>query len=132
MTNQINRLNDRRVRSLQKRGRYADGGGYEDGYGGYSDGYGGSAGETGDEVPDRENVILVSNHQEMVDIPVLFSFAYAKRRLGDMKFFAKDIIKYVPGFGWGLLFLDCLFVKRNWTSDKEKIDQVLGVAEGAG
>jgi len=33
----------------------------------------------------------------------------------------KDVLKYIPGIGWGMLFLDCLFVKRNWHSDKSKI-----------
>jgi len=76
---------------------------------------------SGDDVPAGENAVLVVNHQEMVDIPVLFSLAWRKKRLGDMKWFVKDIVKYVPGFGWGLAFLDTLFVKRNWTADKNKI-----------
>jgi len=78
----------------------------------------------GDEVPARENAVVLMNHQEMTDIAVLFSFARAKKRLGDLKWFVKDIVKYVPGVGWGMLFLDCLYVKRNWTSDKEYVHRV--------
>lgn len=75
----------------------------------------------GDSLPAKESVLLVSNHQEMSDILALFFLAQAKERLGDLKFYAKDILKYVPGVGWGMLFLDCIFVKRNWTADRDHI-----------
>lgn len=76
---------------------------------------------TGDQTPMEENVILVSNHQQMPDITAIMALARSKKRLGDLKFFVKDIIKWVPGIGWGMLFLDCLFIKRNWASDAEHI-----------
>ena len=79
---------------------------------------------SGDEVPMRENAVVISNHQQMPDIPVLLWFAKSKDRLGDLKWFVKDVIKYVPGIGWGMLFLDCPFIKRDWTSDKEYIKKV--------
>ncbi len=79
---------------------------------------------SGDNVPKRENAIVVLNHQEMADIPVIFSFARAKERVGDLKWFVKDILKYVPGIGWGMLFLDCPFIKRNWTADRDYIHRV--------
>jgi len=76
---------------------------------------------TGDTIPVRENAIVMCNHQEMTDIAVLFFLAKQSKRLGDMKWFAKDVIKYVPRVGWGMLFLDCIYVKRDWYSDKNKI-----------
>ena len=79
---------------------------------------------SGDDVPMRENAIVVLNHQEMADITVTFSFARAKGRVGDLKWFVKDILKYVPGVGWGMLFLDCPFIKRNWTADRDYIHRV--------
>ncbi len=79
---------------------------------------------SGDDVPPRENAIVILNHQTMSDIPVIFSLARLKRRLGDLKWFAKDVLKYVPGVGWGLLFLDCVFVKRNWADDRDSIRRV--------
>lgn len=79
---------------------------------------------TGDDVPKAENAIVLPNHQEMSDIPTIFRFARKKDRLGDLKWFVKDILKYVPGVGWGMVFLDCLFIKRDWTSDKDKIKAV--------
>jgi 1-acyl-sn-glycerol-3-phosphate acyltransferase len=79
---------------------------------------------TGDEIPQDENAILVVNHQSMSDIPVLLNYGYRHRRLGDMKWYVKDVLKWVPGIGWGMLFLDCLFIKRNWAADKAGIEKV--------
>jgi 1-acyl-sn-glycerol-3-phosphate acyltransferase len=79
---------------------------------------------SGDNVPERENAIVVLNHQDMADITVTFTLARSKKRIGDLKWFVKDVLKYVPGVGWGMLFLDCLFVKRNWTDDREYILRV--------
>jgi len=42
---------------------------------------------TGDNVPDRENAIIVANHQQMPDILILMAFARRKKCLGDLKFF---------------------------------------------
>ncbi|MDA3862757.1 MAG: lysophospholipid acyltransferase family protein [Deltaproteobacteria bacterium] len=79
---------------------------------------------SGDRIPADENAIVFANHQEMTDIPVLLFLAKQKQRLGDLKWFAKYPIKYVPGVGWGLMFLDCLFVKRNWSQDKDFINNL--------
>ena len=78
---------------------------------------------TGDEVPVRENAIVVVNHQEMSDITYLFFFAQSKHRLGDLKWFVKDIMKWVPGVGWGMVFLGCLFVKRDWMADRASVQR---------
>ena len=79
---------------------------------------------SGDKVPPRENALVLANHQQMPDINVIMSFAYRKHRLGDLKFFVKDILKYVPGIGWGMLFLDCPFVKRDWEKDREYVTRI--------
>ncbi len=76
---------------------------------------------TGDEIPMHENAIVFANHQQMPDILVVMMLARRKDRLGDMKWFVKEPLKYVPGVGWGMQFLDCLFVKRDWLADKRKI-----------
>lgn len=77
---------------------------------------------TGDDVPMRENAIVVVNHQNMADITFLMAYARSKDRLGDLKWFVKKPIKYVPGVGWGMVFLDCLFVERQWTADRSSIE----------
>ncbi len=79
---------------------------------------------TGDAIPRDENAVLVVNHQSMADIPVLLDYAFRHRRLGNLKWYVKDVLKWVPGIGWGMLFLDCLFIKRNWAADKAGIERV--------
>jgi lysocardiolipin and lysophospholipid acyltransferase len=86
--------------------------------------YGTDATIDGDDVPAGENAIVLCNHQSMSDITVLFELAYRKGRLGDLKWYVKDILKWVPGIGWGMVFLDCIFVRRNWTQDKEHIRRI--------
>jgi 1-acyl-sn-glycerol-3-phosphate acyltransferase len=79
---------------------------------------------TGDPIPRRENALLVPNHQSMADVMVLLCCAWRCRRLGDVKFFVKDVVKWFPGFGWGMKFLDCVFVKRDWAKDKGSIEKL--------
>jgi 1-acyl-sn-glycerol-3-phosphate acyltransferase len=76
---------------------------------------------SGDDLPMRENAVVFSNHQQMPDITFLLFLARTKGTLGDVKWFAKDIIKYVPTIGWGMAFLGCPFVKRDWNKDRENI-----------
>ncbi|MBI3558153.1 MAG: acyltransferase [Deltaproteobacteria bacterium] len=76
---------------------------------------------TGDHVPSKENAIVVANHQSMADIVAIFPLGARLERLGDMKWFVKDVLKYVPGVGWGMLFLDCIFLKRDWLADRDRI-----------
>lgn len=80
----------------------------------------------GDRPRPRENTMVISNHQSMADVMVLLCLAWRCGRLGDMKVFVKDIVKYFPGVGWGMLFLDCIFVKRNWAQDQAQIDRLFG------
>lgn len=76
---------------------------------------------SGDEIPPRENALVFSNHQQMTDTTFLMFFGKDKGRLGDMKYFAKAPIKWVPIVGWGLQFIDSIFVKREWTKDVDSI-----------
>jgi 1-acyl-sn-glycerol-3-phosphate acyltransferase len=76
---------------------------------------------TGDDVPMGENALLIANHQQMPDIPAIMKFCKTKDRLGDMKYFVKKQLKWVPGMGWGMQFLDCLYIDRDWASDRQKI-----------
>lgn len=77
---------------------------------------------TGDSLPQGESVLLFCNHQQMPDILALMPLADRYGRLADMKWFAKDVIKYIPGIGWGMLFLHCIFLKRNWTADAHRVN----------
>jgi len=76
---------------------------------------------TGEDLPVAENALLVANHQQMPDILALMILARPRKRLGDLKFFVKYALKWVPGLGWGLQFLGCPFLRRDWSSDRELI-----------
>jgi len=76
---------------------------------------------SGDDLPMREDALLIANHQQMPDIPAIMKLAKTKDRLGDLKFFVKKQLKWAPGVGWGMQFLDCPFIDREWSSDREHI-----------
>lgn len=79
---------------------------------------------TGDALPRRENALILPNHQTMADVLVMMCLAWRCGRLGDMKWFVKDVVKWFPGFGWGMKFLDCIFVKRDWAKDRDGIERL--------
>ncbi len=78
---------------------------------------------TGDELDPNENALVIANHQSMTDIVILFFLAHKYGRLDDLKWFVKHEFKYVPGPGWGLQFLNTIFVKRNWFTDAKLIEE---------
>ncbi len=78
---------------------------------------------TGDKPVPGENAFLIANHQCMADIPVITLLVQNGKMLPFIKWFVKDPIKYSPGVGWGMLFLDCVFLKRDWAKDKKTIDR---------
>ncbi len=75
-------------------------------------------------IPYREDAIVIANHQSMADIVILLCPALAKGSIGHLKWMVKDIIKYIPGIGWGMLFLDCVYLKRDWARDRSTIKRV--------
>jgi len=78
---------------------------------------------TGDDIPNSENAIVITNHQSMADIIFLLCLSYEKKAVHFTKWMIKDPIKWFPGIGWGLLFLENIFLKRNWADDSQKIEK---------
>jgi 1-acyl-sn-glycerol-3-phosphate acyltransferase len=77
---------------------------------------------TGDPLPRQGSLLLVANHQQMTDICFLALLADRERAAGDLKWFVKREVRYVPLLGWGMLFLDNLFVERSWSRDRRSIE----------
>jgi 1-acyl-sn-glycerol-3-phosphate acyltransferase len=75
---------------------------------------------TGDR-PRVENTLVFANHQSMIDIILIWMWATPLRTVGWIKWFAKDSLKYVPCVGWGMMFVNTLFVKRDWAKDADSI-----------
>ena len=82
---------------------------------------------TGDELPERENVLIVPNHQQMTDIICIIVLALEHGSAGDTKWFVKDAVKFVPLLGWSMLFLNNLFVKRSWSRDQKMVEKTFSV-----
>lgn len=47
-----------------------------------------------------------------------------KKILQGCKYFAKDSLKWMPVFGWGIYLNAFIMVKRNWSEDKSRINKV--------
>lgn len=80
--------------------------------------------ESGSPLPSAENALVLVNHQCSIDINCVFSFAWRHQRLGELRWFAKAPLARVPGIGWGLRFLDTIFVTRAWEQDQRRIAEV--------
>lgn len=76
---------------------------------------------SGDSLPLHENALVLANHQSAVDTVIQLMVGHRFGRVGDMKFFVKDVLKWVPGPGWGMVFLECIFMKRNWNEDRARV-----------
>jgi 1-acyl-sn-glycerol-3-phosphate acyltransferase len=82
--------------------------------------------QSGAPIPSGENALVLVNHQSSIDINCVFSFAWRHHRLGELRWFAKAPLARVPGIGWGLRFLDTIFVTRAWEQDQRRIAEVFG------
>lgn len=79
---------------------------------------------TGDPPPDdSESVIYVANHQQMTDIPIIYRYINSIMKIGAVRWFAKIQLKWTPGIGWGMQLNDCIFLKRNWASDADSVNE---------
>ena len=69
------------------------------------------------EKPRRESALAFANHQSLIDAIMIWYWASHDRITGWIRWFAKYELKFVPGLGWGMQFVNTLFVKRNWSED---------------
>lgn len=75
------------------------------------------------EIKRGRNAMLISNHKFFGDFFLLHTFAIDQGMLEYCKYFAKDSLKFVPFFGWGIYLMGCIMVKRDWARDKENIQK---------
>ena len=69
---------------------------------------------------DNANGFIISNHLSYSDWYLLHAFAVRVNILGYLRYFAKDALKYIPFFGWGMWIMGMIFVNRN-TGDIESL-----------
>jgi len=72
-----------------------------------------------------ERLVMTSNHQIYTDWLYLWWIAYTSRLHGHVYIILKEGLKYVPFIGPGMMFFGFVFMKRNWTSDKVRLQHRL-------
>ncbi|KAJ1733681.1 hypothetical protein LPJ72_002749 [Coemansia sp. Benny D160-2] len=63
--------------------------------------------------------MVISNHQTYFDWIIIWILSYYQKCDGFMKIILKAELKNVPLFGWGMQFLDFMFLKRKWSDDEK-------------
>ncbi|GAV80661.1 Acyltransferase domain-containing protein [Cephalotus follicularis] len=80
---------------------------------------------SGDNVPKKERVLLISNHKTEVDWMYLWDLALRKGCLGYIKYILKSSLMKLPLFGWGFHILEFISVERKWEIDEPFLRQML-------
>jgi lysocardiolipin and lysophospholipid acyltransferase len=73
---------------------------------------------SGDDVPDSENALVISNHPSEADWFFSWSLGWRKKSLGNVKICLKDAFRVIPGLGWSIDNLDYPFMTRKWEFDE--------------
>ncbi|KAG9290917.1 hypothetical protein G9A89_011067 [Geosiphon pyriformis] len=79
---------------------------------------------SGDRLPKNESAIVISNHRSFTDFYILHAVAVRANMLPHIKYFAKDSLKYIPFFGFGMWLMGMIFIKRNWTQDQVRLGKM--------
>lgn len=69
--------------------------------------------------------LIVMNHRTRMDWMFYFSVQARYSSLRRFIISLKDDLRHLPGFGWAMQAKNFLFLKRNWDSDKERIQSTL-------
>lgn len=81
-------------------------------------------------LPVKEPVLVLSNHLSH-EWTVMYGLGYRSGVLGLVRTVIKDVIQYVPGFGWGMWVLYWPFVSRDFSKDEAKLKSFAGSYERA-
>jgi 1-acyl-sn-glycerol-3-phosphate acyltransferase len=72
-----------------------------------------------------ERLILIANHQLYTDWLYLWWIAYTGKMHGHIYIILKEVLKYVPVIGPGMMFYGFVFMARKWQSDKPRLQHRL-------
>jgi len=85
---------------------------------------------SGDQLPQKESAIVISNHVSWTDFYMIQALAIRAGMLGRCRWFAKIELRWVPLLGWGIWAMGMPMVSRKWTKDKAELDRVFaGITE---
>ncbi|KAL5329756.1 hypothetical protein ACEPPN_003273 [Leptodophora sp. 'Broadleaf-Isolate-01'] len=79
---------------------------------------------SGDQVPEGESAIVISNHVSWTDFYMIQALAIRAGMLSRCRWFAKIELRWVPLLGWGIWAMGMPMVSRQWTKDKKELDRV--------
>lgn len=65
-------------------------------------------------MPKREPLFILANHLNE-EWPIIYGLAYRTGTLGGVRCVMKKVLKWIPGFGWGMWILYWPFVARDQT-----------------
>ena len=72
-----------------------------------------------------ERLVMISNHQLYTDWLYLWWIAYTSQMHGHVYIILKETMKYIPILGPGMMFYGFIFLARNWTRDKPRLQHRL-------
>ena len=85
---------------------------------------------SGDDLPQGESAIVISNHVSWTDFYMIQALALRAGMLSRCRWFAKIELRWVPLLGWGIWAMGMPMVSRKWTKDKAELDRVFaGITE---
>lgn len=91
---------------------------------------GGVITSSGDNLPQGESAIVISNHVSWTDFYMIQALALKAGMLSRCRWFAKIELRRVPLLGWGIWAMGMPMVSRNWLKDKKELDGVFkGITE---
>ncbi|KAE8683636.1 putative 1-acyl-sn-glycerol-3-phosphate acyltransferase 4 [Hibiscus syriacus] len=80
---------------------------------------------SGDNVPQKERVLIIVNHRTEVDWMYLWDLAMRKGCLGYIKYILKSSLLKLPVLGWAFHILEFISVDRKWETDETIMHQML-------
>jgi 1-acyl-sn-glycerol-3-phosphate acyltransferase len=79
---------------------------------------------SGDQLPEGESAIVISNHVSWTDFYMIQALAIRAGMLGRCRWFSKSSLKYVPFLGWAIWAMGMPMVSRKWLQDQKELDRV--------
>jgi len=77
-----------------------------------------------------ERLVLIMNHQLYSEWIYLWWIAYTNKMHGHVYIILKESLKWIPFIGPGMMFYGFVFMARNWTKDKPRLQYRLGKLKG--
>ena len=68
-----------------------------------------------------ERIVLIANHQIYTEWLYLWWIAYTSKQHGAIYIILKETLKYIPIIGPAMMFYGFIFMARNWTKDKLRL-----------